>query len=196
MNLLPSYDDFSEMERAEFRQALSRLLYEGSLQWILEEDRSAYELLAQRYQEINDYLSFFDTQLVVNEESQFMYYEPLEGSKGLIKLRTRDELTLLMILRIELETARQKGELPHRIPLNDLRNQYEGRIGKTIPTGRFKDILRDFRKLKLISYSRGGLESWDNSILILPLVFILTLTRIDEMEEIIRLQLPEDGASE
>jgi len=47
MNLLPSYDDFSDIEQAEFRAALQKLFYEGSLQWVIETDQPAYELLEQ-----------------------------------------------------------------------------------------------------------------------------------------------------
>jgi hypothetical protein len=192
MNILPSYDNFSDIEQAEFRAALQKLLYEGSLQWIVEADRPAYELLEQYRAEVTDVLHLFDTHLEVNDNESVMYFEPIEGSKGLIKIRSRDQLALLMLLRVEFERQRQQKSTPIRMRLDELSRGYEGAIRKPIPPTRFKETLKYLKKLKLVSFSNRELDHWDSTILILPLVLILTKSDIDEMAAAIEANSSDD----
>ncbi len=193
MNLLPSYDNFSVVERAEFRAALQKLLYEGSLQAVIETDRAAYELLEQYRSEVDDYLQFFDSRLAVNDSERLMYFEPLEGRKGLIKIGTRDQLALLMLLRIEFERQRQQTSAPIRVRLDELSRGYEGVMKRSIPPTRFKETLKQLRTLKVVEFSSRDLEHWDNTVLILPLTLLLTKSNIDEMAAVIESSLQKDS---
>lgn len=186
------YESLSLAEQDQLRRALSRLLYEGSLQYALKGDRDAYELLRQYHETAQDCLRLFDTQLRVESDYGLIYFEPLDPSADVAPLRTRDEVALLAILRELLALHAKPPQLVCQVTLNDVRLRYETLMGSRLAPTRLERILRHFKKLKLIHYTSLPVAA-DDSLLILPLLFVITPADIDQMVAEIRADRQRDG---
>lgn len=180
---LPGYDDASEYEQQQFRKALHRLLFEGSLQSALPEDRNDYLLMQQRRDAAMAVLSLFEAHLVVDDKHDVIYFEPVEDPDAYARLTTQDELTVLMILRNHIETEYQsRGETTASITVGEIARAYETEWRRMPSRTRLSKILRDLRRLKIVHYS-GSVDQDDTGILILPMLFVLTPERLAQMAE-------------
>ena len=180
---LPGYDDVSEYEQQLFRKALHRLLFEGSLQLNAPADRDDYLLLQQHHHAAEAILFLFQTRPILDAKHDLMYFEPIDDPDAYARLTTKDELTLLMILRNYIETQYQsQGETTAAITVGEIFRLYETEWSQTLSRNRGKQILRNLKRLKIIHYS-DSLDQDDTSLTILPMLFVLTPERLIQMAE-------------
>ena len=186
------FDAFYELtnpDQTRFRRALQRLIIVGSLQKPYPGDEEHYDVINQMRILAEEWLLMADIRLFIDDEYGFMRLEEigLEGSSSQgyeqIQIGTRDELAMLMIFRAALEEERaHNGAAFYRITIGDLRSIYESKMNRMrLSAARIKAVLIKFRKLHLIHY-RGSPDESDTSILILPLMFMLSAARIQAIQ--------------
>lgn len=176
------YDDLSPHNQIAFRQALRRLLYEGSLQESLPSDRDDYLVLSEYHELASAILGLFDTRLILDDRYQVAYFEPLQGPEGLARLGTVDALALLVVLRQELELGRQAGKETATILIHDLEEKFRVQRGRAFSKTNFRQALGELRRLKFVT-NTSALDKGDTMLTILPLTLSLTPERMDAMTE-------------
>jgi len=180
---LPGYDDASEYEQQLFRKALHRLLFEGSLQSTLPDDRDDYLLVQQHRDAATAVLSLFQARLIIDDKHDLIYFEPIEDPDAYARLTTKDELTILMILRNQIETEYQShGETTASITVGEIFRLYDTEWRQPLARTRLRQILRNFKRLKIIHYT-DSIDHDDTGIVILPMLFVLTPERLTQMAE-------------
>ena len=187
--MFETFYELTNPDQSRFRRALQRLLIIGSLQSPYPGDGDHYAVISQMRILAEEWLMMADIRLLIDDEYGFMRLEEIGiedyGNQGYeqIQIATRDELAILMIFRSALEEERaHNGAAFYRITISDLRSLYEGKMNRMrLSAARIKKVLMKFRKLHLIHY-RGSLEESDTSILILPLLFMLTPARIQDIQ--------------
>jgi len=201
----PFYE-LSNPDQIRFRRALQRLIITGSLQSTYPGDLEDYEFISQMRNLVEEWLFMADIRLFIDDEYGFMRLEEIgyednsNQSYLQVQIGTRDELAILMILRGALEEERaHSGAAFYRITIGDLRSLYESKMNRMrLSASRIKKVLIKFRKLHLIHY-RGSLDESDTSILILPLMFMLTPEKIKAIQQNLASQkasIPEENEGE
>jgi len=187
--MFETFYELANPDQARFRRALQRLLIIGSLQNPYPGDEDHYAVISQMRNLAQEWLLMADIRLFIDDEYGFMRLEEIGAednhSQGYeqIQIATRDELAILMIFRSALEEERaHNGAAFYRLTIGDLRSLYESKMNRMrLSAARIKKVLIKFRKLHLIHY-RGSLDESDTSILILPLMFMLTPARIQAIQ--------------
>lgn len=198
MTFLPDYERLTSIDQAHLRQAIQRLVFTGSLQSILKNDRPYYETAIQFQAMIQSWLSIADISLLVDQNYGVMRIAPVNkvSSWEIAQIRTRDELALLAVLRVALEEARAKsGAGLCRITVSELKTRYEDKLKNRLASKRLMDVLPKFRSMKLIDYS-GAADEADTSILVLPLMFIITPDDFDQYIHDVQEQAAIAGCNE
>ncbi len=65
---LALYDDMTLKDQARFRRALQHLVYSGSLQSILPQDKEDFQILRQFYSVASEWLTLADVNLDVDDD--------------------------------------------------------------------------------------------------------------------------------
>ena len=198
MTFLPDYERLTSIDQAHLRQAIQRLVFTGSLQSILSSDQPYYETAIQFQTMIQTWLSIADISLLVDQNYGVMRIAPVGRvpSWEIAQIRSRDELAMLAILRVALEEARAKGGAGLcRITVSELKTRYEDKLKTRLAAKRLMDVLPKFRSMKLIDYRRAADEA-DTSILVLPLMFIITPDDFDQFIQDIQTQAEIAGDNE
>lgn len=188
--MFETFYELTNPDQARFRRALQRLLIVGSLQNPYPGEEDHYAVISQMRNLAQEWLLMADIRLFIDDEYGFMRLEEIgaedSGSQGYeqVQIATRDELAILMIFRSALEEERaHNGAAFYRLTIGDLRSLYESKMNRMrLSAARIKKVLIKFRKLHLIHY-RGSLDEADTSILILPLMFMLTPSRIQAIHQ-------------
>lgn len=184
MTITGFYDMNLEQQEA-FRHALHRLLYEGTLQQILPEDREAYALISHMREAVNEYFYFCEIQLLVDDENGIIYTDPVGSPRSIVTLDTQDELLILLIMREELQLhAASAGASFHQITVGELADRYYDRRKRRLAQINRQRILRKFKRVKLIDV-RGPVDSQDTSLLLLPALFLVTPDKIEQMAAVV-----------
>ena len=198
MTFLPDYERLTSIDQAHLREAIQRLVFTGSLQSILSSDRPYYETAIQFQTMIQTWLSIAEIDLLVDENYGVMRIAPVGRAPSweIAQIRSRDELAMLAILRVALEEARAKGGAGLcRITVSELKTRYEDKLKARLAAKRLMDVLPKFRSMKLIDY-RGAADEADTSILVLPLMFIITPDDFDQFIQDIQTQAEIAGDNE
>ncbi len=180
---LALYDDLSIKDQTRFRRALQHLVYAGSLQSILPQDKEDFQILRQYYSVASDWLSLADVHLEVDDDYGILQIVPVgEEELGSDVLRRRDEIALLAVLRTALEEERARNQVGfHRLTVREIRNRFESRMGGIrLAAKRLSETLPRFRRMKLVDY-RGAADEADTSVLVLPLMLKVTPENIETM---------------
>lgn len=194
--------ELSNPDQARFRHALQRLIIVGSLQSAYPGDQEDYEVVSQMRNLVEEWLFMADMRLFIDDEYGFIRLEEIgiednsSQANDQVQIATRDELAILLILRSALEEERaHSGAAFYRLTIGDLRSLYESKMNRMrLSAAKIKRVLIKFRKLHLIDY-RGSLDESDTSILILPLMFMLTPERIQAIHQTLLSQkasIPEE----
>ncbi|MHC1732920.1 MAG: DUF4194 domain-containing protein [Bacteroidales bacterium] len=192
----------SNPDQGRFRHALQRLIMVGSLQSAYPGDQEDYEVVSQMRNLVEEWLFMADMRLFIDDEYGFIRLEEIgiednsSQANDQVQIATRDELAILLILRSALEEERaHSGAAFYRLTIGDLRSLYESKMNRMrLSAAKIKRVLIKFRKLHLIHY-RGSLDESDTSILILPLMFMLTPERIQAIQRALvsqKASLPEE----
>ena len=204
--MFQTFYELSNPDQARFRRALQRLIITGSLQSTYPGDLEDYEIISQFRNLVEEWLFMADIRLFIDDEYGFMRLEEIGiediSSWGYdqVQIATRDELAILLILRTALEEERaHSGAAFYRLTIGDLRSLYESKMNRMrLSASRIKKVLIKFRKLHLVHY-RGSLDESDTSILILPLMFMLTPERIQVIQRNLvsqKVSMPEEDEGE
>ena len=195
---LPGYDSLTPQGQSRFRQALQRLVFGGSLQYLINADKADYQIITENRAAALDWLRLVNLELKVDDEDQIAYValdEP-NGEWEKEQVRKRDEIALLAILRVALEEERARGGPSHtRLTVMEIRTRYEAKMGANmrLKAKRLEDTLPKFRRMKLIDY-RGAPDEADTSILVLPYLLHITPAEIVELTILVQKEL--NGAEE
>ncbi len=200
--MFQTFYELSNPDQARFRRALQRLILIGSLQSAYPGDQEDYDVVSQMRNLVAEWLFMADMRLFIDDEYGFIRLEEIGNeddnshANDQVQIATRDELAILMILRSSLEEERaHSGAAFYRLTIGDLRSLYESKMNRMrLAASRLRRVLIKFRKLHLIYY-RGSLDESDTSILILPLMFMLTPERIQAIQRTLASQktlIPEE----
>ena len=195
MTSFPAYERLTSIDQAHLRQVIQRLVFTGSLQSVLGSDRPYYETALQFQPMIQDWMSMADISLQVDNDYGVMRITPVGKMPGweIAQIRSRDELALLAVLRVALEEARARtGAGLCRITVNELKTRHEDKLKLRLAAKRLMETLPKFRSMKLIDY-RGAADEADTSILVLPLMFIITPENFDQFIQNIQEQAETAG---
>jgi hypothetical protein len=200
--MFQTFYELSNPDQARFRHALQRLIIVGSLQSAYPGDQEDYEVVSQMRNLVEEWLFMADMRLFIDDEYGFIRLEEIgiedisSQANDQVQIATRDELAILLILRSTLEEERaHSGAAFYRLTIGDLRSLYESKMNRMrLSAAKIKRVLIKFRKLHLIHY-RGSLDESDTSILILPLMFMLTPEKIQAIQQALvsqKASLPEE----
>lgn len=200
--MFQTFYELSNPDQGRFRHALQRLIMVGSLQSAYPGDQEDYEVVSQMRNLVEEWLFMADMRLYIDDEYGFIRLEEIgvednsSQANDQVQIATRDELAILLILRSALEEERaHSGATFYRLTISDLRSLYESKMNRMrLSAAKIKRVLIKFRKLHLIHY-RGSLDESDTSILILPLMFMLTPEKIQAIQRALvsqKASLPEE----
>lgn len=198
MAFMSEYERLTGIDQQFLREALQRLVFTGSLQSVHPGDRNYYETAIQFQPMIQEWLAIADISLVVDEHYGVMRIIPVGKVLNweIAQIRSRDELAILAILRVALEEARaHTGAGFCRITISELRTRYGDKLKIRLAAKRLMEVLPKFRSMKLIDY-KGAADEADTSILILPILFVITPENFDQIIEDIQAQVEIVGENE
>lgn len=198
MAFMSEYERLTGIDQAFLRNAIQRLVFTGSLQSKHPGDKEYYETAIQFQPLIQEWLAVADILLLVDEHYGVMRIAPSSRTPSweIAQIRSRDELAMLAILRMAIEEARaHTGAGLCRITISELKTRYEDKLKMKLAAKRLMDVLPKFRSMKLIDY-KGAADEADTSLLVLPLIFVITPESFDQIIDDIQVQSEIVGENE
>lgn len=183
------YDAMTTGGQRDFRSAMQKLAFEGSLVFQLPADKSAFRVILESREMAEELLGYFDLRLEISESDGLIYTKLLSinGEWELEQIRRRDEIALLAIFRSALEEERSRtGRGFSGLTVTEVRTRYEANMnGARLKAAWLDDILPKFKRMKLIDY-RGSPKDIHTKIFILPNFLRVTPDTITDLIELVQ----------
>lgn len=196
---LEKYKTFNDTKKNNFSKIVNRLLNESFLIREKDEDKDDYYKAIDAIDELNNYLSIMDYEVIYDKDINLIYIKSLDN-KNRIHL-TKFVTIILLLLRVEYFKASKKASLTDLVSITF--DELKQAVKKTNiykdekSTNEYLEALRELKRLKIVNYKVGNDFSGETRIFIYPsILYVVSIENVENLSNLLKKYLGDNKDEE
>lgn len=186
---LEKYKTFNDTKKSNFSKIVNRLLNESFLIREKDEDKDDYYKAIDAIDELNNYLSIMDYEVIYDKDINLIYIKSLDN-KNRIHL-TKFVTVVLLLLRVEYFKASKKASLTDLVSITF--DELKQAVKKTNiykdekSTNEYLEALKELKRLKIVNYKVGNDFSGETRIFIYPsILYVVSIENVENLSNLLK----------
>lgn len=196
---LEKYKTFNDTKKNNFSKIVNRLLNESFLIREKDEDKDDYYKTIDAIDELNNYLSIMDYEVIYDKDINLIYIKSLDN-KNRIHL-TKFVTIVLLLLRVEYFKASKKASLTDLVSITF--DELKQAVKKTNiykdekSTNEYLEALKELKRLKIVNYKVGNDFSGETRIFIYPsILYVVSIENVENLSILLKKYLGDNKDEE
>lgn len=196
---LEKYKTFNDTKKNNFSKIVNRLLNESFLIREKDEDKDDYYKAIDAIDELNNYLSIIDYEVIYDKDINLIYIKSLDN-KNRIHL-TKFVTIILLLLRVEYFKASKKASLTDLVSITF--DELKQAVKKTNiykdekSTNEYLEALKELKRLKIVNYKVGNDFSGETRIFIYPsILYVVSIENVENLSNLLKKYLGDNKDEE
>ncbi len=196
---LEKYKTFNDTKKNNFSKIVNRLLNESFLIREKDEDKDDYYKAIDAIDELNNYLSIMDYEVIYDKDINLIYIKSLDN-KNRIHL-TKFVTIVLLLLRVEYFKASKKASLTDLVSITF--DELKQAVKKTNiykdekSTNEYLEALKELKRLKIVNYKVGNDFSGETRIFIYPsILYVVSIENVENLSNLLKKYLGDNKDEE
>lgn len=196
---LEKYKIFNDTKKNNFSKIVNRLLNESFLIREKDEDKDDYYKAIDAIDELNNYLSIMDYEVIYDKDINLIYIKSLDN-KNRIHL-TKFVTIILLLLRVEYFKASKKASLTDLVSITF--DELKQAVKKTNiykdekSTNEYLEALKELKRLKIVNYKVGNDFSGETRIFIYPsILYVVSIENVENLSNLLKKYLGDNKDEE
>ncbi len=196
---LEKYKTFNDTKKNNFSKIVNRLLNESFLIREKDEDKDDYYKAIDAIDELNNYLSIMDYEVIYDKDINLIYIKSLDN-KNRIHL-TKFVTIVLLLLRVEYFKASKKASLTDLVSITF--DELKQAVKKTNiykdekSTNEYLEALKELKRLKIVNYKVGNDFSGETRIFIYPsILYVVSIKNVENLSNLLKKYLGDNKDEE
>lgn len=196
---LEKYKTFNDTKKNNFSKIVNRLLNESFLIREKDEDKDDYYKAIDAIDELNNYLSIMDYEVIYDKDINLIYIKSLDN-KNRIHL-TKFVTIILLLLRVEYFKASKKASLADLVSITF--DELKQAVKKTNiykdekSTNEYLEALKELKRLKIVNYKVGNDFSGETRIFIYPsILYVVSIENVENLSNLLKKYLGDNKDEE
>ncbi len=196
---LEKYKTFNDTKKNNFSKIVNRLLNESFLIREKDEDKDDYYKAIDAIDELNNYLSIMDYEVIYDKDINLIYIKSLDN-KNRIHL-TKFVTVVLLLLRVEYFKASKKASLTDLVSITF--DELKQAVKKTNiykdekSTNEYLEALKELKRLKIVNYKVGNDFSGETRIFIYPsILYVVSIENVENLSNLLKKYLGDNKDEE
>ena len=196
---LEKYKTFNDTKKSNFSKIVNRLLNESFLIREKDEDKDDYYKAIDAIDELNNYLSIMDYEVIYDKDINLIYIKSLDN-KNRIHL-TKFVTVVLLLLRVEYFKASKKASLTDLVSITF--DELKQAVKKTNiykdekSTNEYLEALQELKRLKIVNYKVGNDFSGETRIFIYPsILYVVSIENVENLSNLLKKYLGDNKDEE
>lgn len=196
---LEKYKTFNDTKKNNFSKIVNRLLNESFLIREKDEDKDDYYKAIDAIDELNNYLSIMDYEVIYDKDINLIYIKSLDN-KNRIHL-TKFVTIVLLLLRVEYFKASKKASLTDLVSITF--DELKQAVKKTNiykdekSTNEYLEALKELKRLKIVNYKVGNDFSGETRIFIYPsILYVVSIENVENLSSLLKKYLGDNKDEE
>ncbi len=196
---LEKYKTFNDTKKNNFSKIVNRLLNESFLIREKDEDKDDYYKAIDAIDELNNYLSIMDYEVIYDKDINLIYIKSLDN-KNRIHL-TKFVTIVLLLLRVEYFKASKKASLTDLVSITF--DELKQAVKKTSiykdekSTNEYLEALKELKRLKIVNYKVGNDFSGETRIFIYPsILYVVSIENVENLSNLLKKYLGDNKDEE
>lgn len=196
---LEKYKTFNDTKKNNFSKIVNRLLNESFLIREKDEDKDDYYKAIDAIDELNNYLSIMDYEVIYDKDINLIYIKSLDN-KNRIHL-TKFVTIVLLLLRVEYFKASKKASLTDLVSITF--DELKQAVKKTNiykdekSTNEYLEALKELKRLKIVNYKVGNDFSGETRIFIYPsILYVVSIENVENLSILLKKYLGDNKDEE
>ena len=196
---LEKYKTFNDTKKNNFSKIVNRLLNESFLIREKDEDKDDYYKAIDAIDELNNYLSIMDYEVIYDKDIHLIYIKSLDY-KNRIHL-TKFVTIVLLLLRVEYFKASKKASLTDLVSITF--DELKQAVKKTNiykdekSTNEYLEALKELKRLKIVNYKVGNDFSGETRIFIYPsILYVVSIENVENLSNLLKKYLGDNKDEE
>lgn len=196
---LEKYKTFNDTKKSNFSKIVNRLLNESFLIREKDEDKDDYYKAIDAIDELNNYLSIMDYEVIYDKDINLIYIKSLDN-KNRIHL-TKFVTIILLLLRVEYFKASKKASLTDLVSITF--DELKQAVKKTNiykdekSTNEYLEALKELKRLKIVNYKVGNDFSGETRIFIYPsILYVVSIENVENLSNLLKKYLGDNKDEE
>lgn len=196
---LEKYKTFNDTKKSNFSKIVNRLLNESFLIREKDEDKDDYYKAIEAIDELNNYLSIMDYEVIYDKDINLIYIKSLDN-KNRIHL-TKFVTVVLLLLRVEYFKASKKASLTDLVSITF--DELKQAVKKTNiykdekSTNEYLEALKELKRLKIVNYKVGNDFSGETRIFIYPsILYVVSIENVENLSNLLKKYLGDNKDEE
>lgn len=196
---LEKYKTFNDTKKSNFSKIVNRLLNESFLIREKDEDKDDYYKAIDAIDELNNYLSIMDYEVIYDKDINLIYIKSLDN-KNRIHL-TKFVTVVLLLLRVEYFKASKKASLTDLVSITF--DELKQAVKKTNiykdekSTNEYLEALKELKRLKIVNYKVGNDFSGETRIFIYPsILYVVSIENVENLSSLLKKYLGDNKDEE
>lgn len=196
---LEKYKTFNDTKKNNFSKIVNRLLNESFLIREKDEDKDDYYKAIDAIDELNNYLSLMDYEVIYDKDINLIYIKSLDN-KNRIHL-TKFVTIVLLLLRVEYFKASKKASLTDLVSITF--DELKQAVKKTNiykdekSTNEYLEALKELKRLKIVNYKVGNDFSGETRIFIYPsILYVVSIENVENLSNLLKKYLGDNKDEE
>lgn len=196
---LEKYKTFNDTKKNNFSKIFNRLLNESFLIREKDEDKDDYYKAIDAIDELNNYLSIMDYEVIYDKDINIIYIKSLDN-KNRIHL-TKFVTIVLLLLRVEYFKASKKASLTDLVSITF--DELKQAVKKTNiykdekSTNEYLEALKELKRLKIVNYKVGNDFSGETRIFIYPsILYVISIENVENLSNLLKKYLGDNKDEE
>lgn len=196
---LEKYKTFNDTKKNNFSKIVNRLLNESFLIREKDEDKDDYYKAIDAIDELNNYLSIMDYEVIYDKDINLIYIKSLDN-KNRIHL-TKFVTIILLLLRVEYFKASKKASLTDLVSITF--DELKQAVKKTNiykdekSTNEYLEALKELKRLKIVNYKVGNDFSGETRIFIYPsILYVVSIENVENLSNLLKKYLGDNKDEE
>lgn len=196
---LEKYKTFNDTKKNNFSKIVNRLLNESFLIREKDEDKDYYYKAIDAIDELNNYLSIMDYEVIYDKDINLIYIKSLDN-KNRIHL-TKFVTVVLLLLRVEYFKASKKASLTDLVSITF--DELKQAVKKTNiykdekSTNEYLEALKELKRLKIVNYKVGNDFSGETRIFIYPsILYVVSIENVENLSNLLKKYLGDNKDEE
>lgn len=196
---LEKYKTFNDTKKNNFSKIVNRLLNESFLIREKDEDKDDYYKAIDAIDELNNYLSIMDYEVIYDKDINIIYIKSLDN-KNRIHL-TKFVTIVLLLLRVEYFKASKKASLTDLVSITF--DELKQAVKKTNiykdekSTNEYLEALKELKRLKIVNYKVGNDFSGETRIFIYPsILYVISIENVENLSNLLKKYLGDNKDEE
>lgn len=196
---LEKYKTFNDTKKNNFSKIVNRLLNESFLIREKDEDKDDYYKAIDAIDELNNYLSIMDYEVIYDKDINLIYIKSLDN-KNRIHL-TKFVTIVLLLLRVEYFKTSKKASLTDLVSITF--DELKQAVKKTNiykdekSTNEYLEALKELKRLKIVNYKVGNDFSGETRIFIYPsILYVVSIENVENLSNLLKKYLGDNKDEE